>query len=199
MNIYPQYFFIFDVESLGLHGEGFAVAGGAWKNDGTNILEFAFHCPFTKSCNNLGHRSDFARVSTPDDWTWIDQNVHINLISQPCLNPLDVRERFWKTWMTCKETNSEIVMAVECGWPVEARFLEDCIKDNPRERNWQGPYPLHEIATYMLAAGMDPMATYERKENELPAHEPLADARLSARLLFEAIEILKKPRFYRSE
>lgn len=187
----PEYLFIFDTESLGLHGEGFAVGGGVWKRDGTNILEFAFHCP--------EHLASAPRDRVEEDLLWVRQNVKIHPASEKLQYPQDVREKFWETWMTCKETNPEIVMAVECGWPVEARFLEDCIKDNPRERNWHGPYPLHEIATYMLAAGMDPMVTYERKDNELPAHEPLADARLSARLLFEAIEILKKPRFYRSE
>jgi len=77
-------------------------------------------------------------------------------------------------------------MFVECGWPVEANFLEACIRDYPKTRNWEGPYPMHEIATLMLAAGMDPMGTYERLPEELPAHEPLADVRLSARLLKEA-------------
>ena len=39
----------------------------------------------------------------------------------------------------------------------------------------------------MLCAGMDPMATYDRLPAELPRHDPLADARQSARLLVEAL------------
>mgnify|MGYP003529634433 CR=1 len=77
------------------------------------------------------------------------------------------------------------VFDVECGWPVEASFLSACIRDDAF-RNWDGPYPMREIASIMLAAGMDPMATYEREESEKPAHEPLADARQSARLLATA-------------
>jgi hypothetical protein len=50
-----------------------------------------------------------------------------------------------------------------------------------------GPYPLHEIASFMTAAGMDPMATYARLPDELPKHHPLADARQSARLLWLAV------------
>ncbi len=73
-------------------------------------------------------------------------------------------------------------MAVECGWPVEARFLAACIDEDP-DRASDGPYPLLEISTMMQAAGMDPMATYKRKPEELPAHDPRGDARLSARLL----------------
>jgi hypothetical protein len=35
------------------------------------------------------------------------------------------------------------------------------------------------------------MATYERLENEMPKHEPLADARQSARLLITALSKLQ--------
>lgn len=81
-------------------------------------------------------------------------------------------------------------MFAECQWPVEARFLLECVDDNPAAHNWEGPYPFHEIATLMLAAGMDPMAKYQRGGNELPEHEPLADTRLSVRLLVEALKRL---------
>ena len=36
--------FIFDVESIGLHGEAFAVAGGIYTENGNCLREFAFHC-----------------------------------------------------------------------------------------------------------------------------------------------------------
>ncbi len=182
MNI-PTYFFIFDVESIGLHGEGFAVAGGIWSADGTNIVEFAFHC----------HHSN-AEGDDLEDRPWVQENVSIHAGSREYRDPLGVRDAFWRLWRASKELRPDLVMAVECGWPVEARFLEDCIADSPKVRNWEGPYPMHEIASFMLAAGMDPMATYVRRKEELPAHEPLADARLSARLLFSALKILDPER-----
>ena len=77
-------------------------------------------------------------------------------------------------------------MAAECLWPVEARFIRDCITDDA-QRLPEAPYPFHEIASIMLAAGMDPMASYPRTPSEMPPHNPLADARLSARLLSEAL------------
>jgi hypothetical protein len=39
----------------------------------------------------------------------------------------------------------------------------------------------------MLLSGRDPLATYERLPNELPAHDPMADARQSARLWLECL------------
>jgi hypothetical protein len=171
-------FFVFDVESIGLHGQAFAVAGGIYTRDGNTLREFAFHCFRCRADGELSDRE------------WVEKNVTTSDLSAFVECPRDVRAMFWRVWMDAKETYPGITMAVECGWPVEARFLNACIDDDRGERNWSGPYPMHEIASIMLAAGMDPMATYERLPNELPAHEPLADARQSARLLAIALKSL---------
>lgn len=185
MKLIPdQKFFIFDVESVGLHGEGFAVAGGVYDIRAVAAKEFAFHCMPTMA----DHCDDMEQGAK--DREWIRDNVTTSARSVECPIPWEVRERFWQEWEAAKEAHPGILMFVECGWPVEARFLLQCIEDDPADRNWSGPYPMHEIATLMLAAGMDPMATYDRQEDELPAHEPLADSRLSARLLATAAAIL---------
>lgn len=173
MSLAPQYRFVFDVESIGLHGEGFAVAGGIYAADGLAVREFAYHC------------DPSAAIGSAEDRQWVRENVTISERSALCPSPVAVRDAFWRVWSDAK-AGYDVTMFVECGWPVEARFLAACIEDAPDERNWDGPYPLHEIASVMLAAGMNPMGTYTRLPNELPPHEPLADSRLSARLLFEA-------------
>lgn len=173
----PDRLFIFDVESVGLHGEGFAVAGGFYSSTGEVLREFAYHC----------HPSEADGL--PDDRKWVAENVTFHPSSVEQMNPFMVRDRFWNEWMHAKGA-SKAAMFVECGWPVEAAFMEACVNDHLETRNWDGPYPMHEIASVMLAAGMDPMATYERGESEKPAHEPLADARQSARLLFAAFDKL---------
>ena len=178
MNI-PEIFFVFDVEAIGLHGQGFAVAGGVYRKDGLLFKEFAYHCPEGRADGEWNDRE------------WVKVNVTINSASLLCTMPSEVRECFWREWGDAKERYPDVVMAVECGWPVEARFLIGCIQDNVMNRKWRGPYPLHEIASIMMAAGMDPMKQYERLPNELPEHEPLADSRLSARLLFEALHRLE--------
>ena len=168
-----QAWFVFDVESIGLHGEAFAVAGGIYV-EGEEIAAFCVACYPGSAEGNL------------EDRLWIETNVppiHANAKS-----PEDVRNQFWTIWECAKEQHPGILMAAECGWPVEARFLAACVDDDPQPRRWAGPYPLHDVASFMLAAGMDPMATYERNENELPAHNPLVDVRLSARLLFRALD-----------
>jgi hypothetical protein len=51
----------------------------------------------------------------------------------------------------------------------------------------------------MLSAGMNPLATYDRTPSELPRHNPLADARQSARLLSEALARMGNDRTERPE
>lgn len=168
-----QRFFVFDVESIGLHGEAFAVAGGITDGVGGLTHEFLFVCP-----------PELAK-GLPEDYRWVQANCP-RFPDYNCVNVAEVRQKFWKMWHTAKEVFPDITMAVECGWPVEANFLRMCIDDLPDDERFSGPYPLHEIASFMLTAGMDPMATYDRLPDELPKHHPLKDARQSARLLFEA-------------
>ncbi len=183
-----QKFFIWDAESVGLHGQAFAVAGGVYDINGRAEREFAYHTS-TDLASAVFGRED-------EDRHWIDQNVTIREVSNLMISVRRLRLEFWKEWADAKADYPGVLMFVECGWPVEARFLLACIEDDCPERNWDGPYPMHEIATLMLAAGMDPMATYDRRFAELPAHEPLADSRLSARLLAMAIGRLQQVHEY---
>lgn len=165
-------FFIFDVESVGLHGEGFAVGGGVYIA-GAAQSEFRFCCPLEEAEGDDADRA------------WVKANVPVMDVTHRC--PSAVREAFWKEWQIAKARYPTITMAGECIWPVESGFVARCIYQDKAERNWKGPYPFHDIASVMLAAGMDPMASGSRDASELPAHDPLADARQSARLMAEAM------------
>lgn len=175
--------FIFDVESIGLHGEGFAVAGGVYNGKGTAHpdTEFLFACPPGNAAGTAGEMADR---------DWVQSNVPA--ISPTHTTPAEIRQAFWDHWkkMQKRFKDRPFEMFAECMWPVEARFIADCIKDDMKNRKFAGPYPFNEIATIMSAAGLDPMATYKREPHELPAHHPQADARLSARLLGDALALL---------
>jgi hypothetical protein len=166
-------FFIFDVESIGLHGEGFAVAGGVYLSNGAAQYEFGFACDPALAWGD------------DDDRKWVAANVPVLDVTHR--SPAGIREAFWMEWLKAVNRYPEIQMAVECGWPVEARFLCDCVGDDIQARKWQGPLPLLEISSHMSDAGMDTMKNYQRTPSETPAHNPLCDARLSARLLAEAL------------
>lgn len=170
------HYFVFDVESVGLYGEGFAVGGGVYHR-GECLREFCFSSP-----------KSLAVADSPQSRQWVDENIpDIKLTHAMAFL---MREEFWNTWLKAKNDYPGILMAGECVYPVECNFLATCVGAGFAARQVQAPYPLIDISAVMLAAGMDPMATYDREPNEHPKHDPLADARQSARLLWTALQRL---------
>lgn len=163
-------FMVFDVESIGLHGEGFAVGATVVDERGLTLEHYLYACNPDLAAGDAAGRA------------WVAQNCPV--IPSNCGSPRGVRNQFWKAWLKWKDRGAALV--ADCAWPVEARFLIACVEDALEEREWSGPYPLHELTSFMVAAGMDPMATYDRLPDE-PMHDPLGDAKQSARLLLQAL------------
>lgn len=176
MNKKP-YWCVFDVESVGLHGEGFAV-GYVVLDRELEINETGlFACDWKAARGNKSGIEWCERELPGLAWTHT--------------SPRAVRKAFWERWMTWRSCGG--VLVAECGWPVEARFLAECVDDDPLSREWHGPYPMVELATLMEARGLDPMKPWDRLAEEMPAHNPLADSRLSARILIECLRSHPKP------
>lgn len=184
----PDAWMVFDVESIGLHGEGYAVGWVVLDPAGKEIEARREVCPTVTA---VGYESGR---------TWVAENSHPLAATRS--RPADIRHEFWQAWTRWKAKGA--VLVADCGWPVEARFLAACVDDvrpavrggrgmAESPRDFAGPYPYHELATLMLVAGMTGLtAKRERLPDELPEHDPLADARQSARLLREALGRLGK-------
>lgn len=168
-------FMVFDVESIGLHGEGFAAAYVVVTRDGKTLDERCISCD-----PQLASGSDADRQ-------WVAEKVP-PLVAE-WGSPREVRGEFWRRWLHWK--NEGAVLVADCAWPVEARFLAAAVDDDRPAREWEDPQPLLDLATVLLALGRYPLMTNDRRADELPVHHPLMDARQSARLLVEA---LKTPR-----
>lgn len=166
---------VFDVESIGLHGEGFAVGWVVVTDAGREVAS-----------GFLGCNPDNAK-GDDDDRAWITENVLPHLPELSYDTPVAIRLGFWYMMKSWKVEYPDLQIYADCAWPVEARFLIDCVNDNKQERKWEGPYPLHDIASVFLAKGIDPLGTFPRLASELPAHNPLNDARQSARILTHAL------------
>lgn len=169
-----DHYLVFDVESIGLHGEGFAFGYVVIDSKGKVQEEGIRSCPM-----------DIAQ-GTASNRQWVATNIRPLSITDRTTK--GVREAFWAIWMKWKDKNTALV--ADCAWPVEARFLLSCIDDRFGDREWDGPYPLHELASLLLAAGKDPLESTPRLPDELPAHDPLNDSRHSARQLTEALNVL---------
>lgn len=164
-------FMVFDVESIGLYGEGFAVAWVVVNREGERIGEGCLSCD-PSLC-----------AGTDESRQWVAENVPPLELTSPTKQHL--RHVFWHWWRHWADRGA--VLVADCAWPVEANFLSACVKLNHKERELEGPYPLHDLASVILALGRDPLAVTERLPDELPAHHPLMDARQSARQLIEAL------------
>jgi hypothetical protein len=152
---------VFDVESVGLHGEGYAI--------GVVLIE---RHEITEECLIWCHPANAEDAEGEEGGhRWAVENVLPKLIaatgSPICETPREVRDEFWALWSGAREKYSAQLMA-DCTWPVEANFLSDCIADDPVTRYWMGPYPLLDAAT-LRAAGL-------ASETE-DVHEPLTDAK----------------------
>lgn len=165
-------FMVIDVESVGLHGEGFAVAWVVVAPDGRRLDEGCLAC-----------NPDLC-AGTDESRLWVAENVPPIRVTSHSI--WLVRSGFWEAWRRWAELGA--VLAADCAWPVEANFLGACVQQNHAEREWQGPYPLLDVASIVLALGGEPLAAVERLADELPAHHPLNDARQSARILGDCLK-----------
>lgn len=169
----PPLFMVFDVESIGLHGQAFAVGWVVVDGDGNEHEAGIVSCP---PHNAMGSERNFE---------WVAKNVPKLTITHT--SPWQVREAFWARWGEWRGRGARLV--ADCTWPVEARFLAACVEDNLEGREWIGPYPLLDIPSMLVAVGEEPTQKFSRLKNEMPEHDPLADARQSARIMLLAMRI----------
>lgn len=172
-----DFYMVFDVESVGLHGEAFAVGYVVVTPNGEEVAHGRHSCPIDNA------------VGDDSDREWVNRNTPRWVVD--CSTPAEVRQAFWTVWRSWDAKGA--VLVADCAWPVEARFLSACVDIDPAARRWQGPYPLHDVASARLAVGLAPLGTEARLPGEQPKHDPLADARQSARLWIEALAALRSP------
>lgn len=165
-----------DVESRGLFGEAFAV-GWVVCEHGQEVSSGFVGCPYDAARPGDGE-------PCPDDEGWVLTNV-LPVLPPPSVgSPREVRDTFWAAWAALRRRGG--VMLVECGHPVESRFLLDCIRDEPGRRA-EFPRPILDLSDFLWAAGLDPLAEYPRQDDELPRHHPVHDARATARMFREVL------------
>ena len=167
-----DFFFVLDVESVGLYGKNFAVGYVVLDRHGNEVDGALLAC----AASAVG--------GSEESMEWIAEHVPPLDITHD--SPRSMRDDFWKAWLYWKARGAS--MYADVGFPVEALFLIDCVMQNPM-REKDAPYPLYDVSSFIAASGADPMLDYERYDSELPAHNPLADARQSGRLLMEALGI----------
>src|SRR3972149_5844005 len=95
-------YMVFDVESVGLHGEGFAVAWLLVDETGQELAAGYEACDW------------HGLPGTDEDRAWLQSNLPDLPITYD--TPREVRGRFWRQWMAHKEQGAMLV--ADCAWPV---------------------------------------------------------------------------------
>lgn len=167
--------FSMDAETIGLYGEPFAFAYVVCDENGYELENGFLNCP-----------ADNAK-GTEENRKWIVQNVIPKLPAETnCKNPDELCNKIYEIWMRIKNQYHDRLLAIaDCGYPVETNLFARAICLKESEREFTGFYPLHEVATALLLAGID-RSRFPRNANELPEHVPLNDARYALRLFLTA-------------
>jgi hypothetical protein len=159
---------VFDVESNGLYGEGFAV-GAVVSDCKGNILD------------KLELKSAEGEQNVTSNW--VKENVLPHLGNMPVVQTnIELREAFYKFYMKHKDT---CVIYSDVNYPVETNFLTAVVNDNLSEREFIMPCPLMDIAN-VNNIDIDRIKFYEKKNafyiaqspatRKLRKHNPLDDA-----------------------
>ena len=157
-----MYLFSFDAETDGLYGPVWAI--------GAVVLDAAGN-----EVNSFAGQVSGGTLNDP----WVIENV-VPFVNLPrYATRRELRDAFWSFWMEYR--GSSITLA-DFGSPVESGLFRSLIADDPTSRQWHGPYPLHEVGTMLLAAGLDPDLDRIQFTGLTSAvkHDPVWDARVSA-------------------
>jgi hypothetical protein len=194
----PQVVAVLDVESIGLHGEGFAV--------GVHVMDL---CTGDVQLEWLASVPTWTAQGTAHDRAWVRDNIPdltYGLPNAPAAHvprgreypslsglgvpmPWDLRREFRHWWEDLKVKYPDMMLAADVPYPVETNFLEACYRDVQKD---MGVYPLLDVNSILLATDLTEAEKMDRNPTELPRHNPLADARQSARLLRRALKHLER-------
>jgi len=165
--------FSFDVETDDLYGETFAFGLTVWD------------LRTKENVYTLGGFSELDAVTSP----WCRENIlpHLKETLSGDLIHIssrrEMREIFWSHYMQWRDKS---IILVDFQSPCEAGFMKQCVMDDLKEREWLGPYPMHDLGSMLAMLNLNPdldRFKYSSCEN-LTKHNPIHDSITSAKVYF---------------
>lgn len=160
--------FSFDAETNGLWGQAFAIAALVYDESGNEIARFIGRCPIEGEINS-----------------WVAENV------LPTMQDIPVSHSSYDELLKAfadfyKSNKADASVIVHMGVPVESSLLKD-MHSRGYIGDWDGPYPLIDIAGNLQQAGEDPTSvdSYATKfglevRDFGTTHNPLYDSEVAA-------------------
>jgi hypothetical protein len=160
--------FSVDAEVDGLYGSTLAIAAVA-RIDGQTVAEF---------------QGRVALDNVQSDWVRENVVPAIAGILEVYASCTELEEAFWEFWMAHRDG---AIATAHCGAPVETSLFRRCIERDLTARQWNGPFPLHEVGSMLLLRGHNPASVEEYLKKEGLAvpfagqpHHPMYDALAAA-------------------
>lgn len=159
--------FSFDAETNGLWGQAFSIAVIVYDESGKEIARFIGRCPIEGDVN-----------------PWVAENVLPEMTDIPESHGSydELLADFAKFYLENK-TDADII--VHMGVPVEATLLKDA-HSRGYIGDWDGPFPLIDLAGCLQQAGENPtscdeyVTKYGLEVSEGNSHNPLYDSEVAA-------------------
>lgn len=162
--------FSFDAETNGLWGQAFSLAAVIYEG-GKEVKSFIARCPISEEVN-----------------PWVNDNVLPQMEGIPVTHDsYEAMLQAFAEFYLAEKAGADIV--VHMGVPVESRVLQDMHAEG-YIGDWDGPYPLIDIAGNLQQIGEDPTSVdaYNAKHGlstlipdcEGGTHNPLYDSRAAA-------------------
>lgn len=180
-----------DVESIGLYGDPTSWALCVSNPEGVVIAEYAAQLANVHATakqfdegrdgDRAWYRDNVGPATTPEAWAGLWESSPVAFVRKrktpmEYVNTVEELYRSFRAhWETLMLADVNTVLLADCPYPVESSFLKHAMPPGKI-------YPLLDVNTLAHLLGIE---EYDRKPDELPKHNPLADARQSRRMYYE--------------
>lgn len=170
-----KYYFVVDIESDGLYGEGFCVSAIVVDiRSGKMIDKFIGIAESNKVTSEWVKKEALPHLRNIKDYGTKD----------------NLRKEFWSFYESYRKDS---IILTDSGSPVEAYWFRQCVMDNHSEREYLGPFPMHDVATAVLLSGVGNVTRLEYAGlTEYPQHHPYYDCLASLITFIKCTEPLVK-------
>lgn len=166
--------FSFDAETNGLWGQAFSIAALVYDEQGNEIARFIGRCPIEDETD-----------------PWVRDNVLPKMEDIPVThNSYDELLAGFAKFYLANKADAHVI--VHMGVPVESSLFRD-MHSRGFIGDWDGPYPLLDLAGSLLQANEDPtscdgyVAKYGLEVAEGNSHNPLYDSEVAAKVFMHLL------------
>lgn len=110
---------------------------------------------------------------------WVRRNV-IPIMGEyeVCQDEDELLDKFWQVW---KNHQKDAYAIADVCYPVESTLFQKCVLKDKEKRVMDGPFPLLDLSSILLAKGIDPLIDRMKlaKTKGKQMHNALADVEIS--------------------